>query len=526
VRRKYRVPVLAIVLGWSASAHAETLADAVALAYRSNPTIESSRYDLRATDEGLVQARAQLRPSGELDVTGDYSRTVDGRLARRSNPLGPRSFDQNSNQAELVLNQPLYTGGRATAARQLAIANIRSGREGLRGAEGDLLLSVITAYVDVRRYMAALGVWRASIDELTKITTEIEARRVAGELTRTDVAQAQAQLSLARQQAVATEQAMEGARADYTALVGRNPGDLSQEPPLPNVPHRVEDAFAMAERLNPELARSVFDEQASRANIAAAKAQAQPTISLRGTAASSGEAVPYRLHDQNQDYTGSVVLTVPLTAGGAVASQIRQATDRNSSDRFKIEAARRDVDRNVSLAWNQMVTADQEASLQDEQRKFAETQLDGMINEYRIGLRSTFDILYAQQQLRDAEVALLGSERDRYVSEATLLRQAGLLEARAVLEGVQLHDPAAHLRDIEHKNAVPWEHVFAALDKAGAPKVRQRTLVQPALTGDLPTLAPAHAGSFEHRLSRVTPIVPIAGTVGRPEAHKYRNAKR
>ncbi|WBO24456.1 TolC family outer membrane protein [Sphingomonas abietis] len=511
--RALAAPALALVL--AAPVGAETLADAIALAYRTNPTLESGRYDLRATDEGLVQARSQLRPSAELDVTGTYARTVEGRTSQRANPSGPEAFDRNSNQAEVVLTQPIYTGGRATAARQSAIAAIRSGRETLRGAEGDLLLSVITAYVDVRRYAAALGVWHASVDDLEKLTREIDARKIAGEVTLTDVAQAQAQLSIARQQVVATEQALEAARTDYAALVGRDPGDLAEEPTLPNLPLRVEDAFELAERQNPELQRAVFTEQGSRANIVAAKAQGRPTLSLRGTAELSGKAVPYHLHDQDQGYTGAVVLSVPLTAGGLVASQIRQAEDRNGSDRFKIEAVRREVDRAVSYAWNQMVTAGQQADLQDEQRRFAETQLDGMINEYRVGLRSTFDVLYAQQQLRDAEVALLGSERDRYVSAATLLRQAGLLEARAIMTGVQLHDPAKHLRDVEHRNAVPWDRLLAALDKAVAPRARQRTLQQPGISGETPVIVAASTRPAQPSLSRSLPHVPIAGTVGR-----------
>jgi outer membrane protein len=513
---------LALVLQTPVAVSAETLADAIALAYRSNPTLESGRYDLRAADEDLVQARAQLRPSGELDITGSYQRSVEGRATQRTNPFGPEANDQNSNQAQIVVSQPLYTGGRATAARQSAIATIRTARETLRGTEGDLLLSVITAYVDVRRYQAALGVWRASVDELSKITTEIEARKIAGELTLTDIAQSKAQLSLAQQQVVATEQALEGARADYASLVGRDAGDLAEEPPLPGLPHRVEEAFDLAERQNPELSRALYTEQGSRANIVAAKAQGRPTLSLRGTAGLTGEAVPYHLHDQDQAFTGAVVLSVPLTAGGAVASQIRQAEDRNGSDRFKIEGARREVDHNVALAWNQMVTAEQEAKLQDEERHFAEIQLDGMINEYRVGLRSTFDILYAQQQLRDAEVALLGSERDRYVSEATVLRQVGVLEARAIMTGVQLHDPAAHLRDIEHKNAVPWESLFAALDKAAAPGAKQHMLHQPGISGERPQVAAAIVPPSRHRLSRSLPVVPIPGTVGQPVSSSSR----
>lgn len=506
----------ALAVTWAVPSPAETLAQAIALAYQTNPTLESSRYDLHAADEGLVQANAQMRPQAQLDVTGTYARTVNGRATNRANPFSPEADDRDTNQAQVTLTQPVYTGGRAAAARQAAVATIRSGRESLRGAEGDLLLAVITAYVDVRRYSAALEVWRTSAGELEKLTQEIEARRIAGEVTQTDVAQAGAQLSIARQQVVATEQALEGARADYAAAVGRDPGELAEEPALPNVPWRVDDAFALAEAQNPELQRAIFTEQASRAGIVAAKAEGRPTLSLRGTAGLGGEAVPYHLRDQDQSYTGGLVLSVPLSAGGAIASRVREAEDRNGSDRFRIEAARRDVDRNVSIAWNQMVTANTQADLQGQQRHFAEVQLDGMVNEYRVGLRSTFDVLYAQQQLRDAEVALLASERDRYVAQALLLRQTGQLEVRSILTGVQLHDPARHLRDIERRHAFPWELLFKTLDKAGAPSAKQRTLEQPGVSGEVPAVAAGRIAPVPPALSRSRPTVPIAGTVGRP----------
>lgn len=173
---------LAAAVLTSTSAQAETLPDAIALAYRSNPTLESSRYDVRAADEGVVQARSELRPSADLEVTGSYARTVEGRASSRSNFFTPEASAHNSNQAQIAVVQPLYTGGKASADRAAAEARVRLSREVLRGTEGDLLLGVITAYVDVRRYAAALEVWQGSVVELEKIIKEIEARQVAGEL--------------------------------------------------------------------------------------------------------------------------------------------------------------------------------------------------------------------------------------------------------------------------------------------------------------------------------------------------------
>ena len=359
--------------------------------------------------------------------------------------------------------------------------------------------------------------WQGSVVELEKIIQEIEARQIAGELTRTDIAQAESQLAIAREQVVATEEQLEAARADYAALVGRNPGLLAAEPPLPQLPPRVEIAFELAERLSPELAQARNAELASRNDIVAARSAGRPTISLRGSAMLSGQAVPYHLYDQDQGFAGSVVFSLPLSAGGRTASQIRQAEDHNSSDRFKIEAARRTLDRNVADAWNQMVSAEREARLLEQQRHSAEIQLDGMINEYRVGLRSTFDVLFAQQSLRDAEVALLGARRDRYVSEATLLRQTGLLEARAIMTGVELYDPAEHLRRVEHRNALPWEGAVAALDTLGKPGAHQHVLEQPGVAPEPPAVVPpATVPPSPADLSRITPTTPIPGTVGRP----------
>lgn len=507
----------AIALAVAAPAHSQTLAEAIAEAYRTNPTIEGSRYDLDAADEGLPQAKSQLRPSAEIDVTGTSERSIEGRASRRSNPFSPESSNRDTNRAEFTVSQPLYTGGRATAARDSAIAAIRSSREQLRGAEGDLVLAVITAYVDVRRYEQSLRIWRASTDELTKITQEIQDRYDVGDLTLTDVSQARAQLAIAKQQIVTAEQALEAARTDYAVLVGREPGELAEVPALPNLPRRVEDAFALAERQNPELGRAVFTEEQSRADIAAARAQGSPTVTLRGSAALNGDAVPYRLRDQDQSYTGSLVLSIPLSAGGLVASRVREAQARNGSARVRIEATRREVDRAVANAWNQMVTADRVSSLQEEQLRFAETQLDGMVNEYRIGDRSTFDVLYAQQQLRDEQVSLLASDRDRYIAQATVLREAGMLEIRAIMSGVQLHDPAKNLRRVENRNSVPWEALLAGLDRAGKPSAKVRLRKQPPTTGRTPRIAPISSGARDTpRLSRSLPRASADPATGKP----------
>jgi len=517
MRPKIALCATAALVLTASPARAETLADAISLAYRSNPTIQSGRYDLRATNEDVVQARSELRPTANLEVTGGYDRTVEGRVTAESNPFSPTATGTNNVQAQVVVTQPLYTGGRATADRRTAEATVRAGRETLRSTEGDLLLNVVTAYLDVRRYAATLEVWKASVVDLEKLLREIEARQVAGELTRTDIAQAETQIDTSREQAVAAEQDLEAARTDYATLVGRDPGTLEPEPPLPQLPATVDVAFDLAEGQNPELAQARYTELASRSEIVAARAAGRPTVGIRGSATLNGEAYPYHFYNQDQGFVGSVVLTLPLTAGGLTASQIRQAEDRNDSDRLKIETARRSLDRNILNAWNQIVSAERQVRIFDMQRRSAATQLDGMINEYRVGLRSTFDLLYAQQTLTDAQVGLLGSERDRYIAQATLLRQAGLLEARAIMTGVELDDPSRAYRNVEHKNALPWDGAVAALDRIAEPAPHQKRLEQPGIASGLPAIvAPTSVQPADPDFARRMPTDPVPGTIGRP----------
>ncbi len=499
------------------SASGQTLAEAIALAYRNNPDLQAGRYDLRAADEAVVQAKARLRPTLDFEVSGQFDRNVFGDAYQLDNPFAARSVNRDTARGQVSGSQPLYTGGRATAERRIAESGVALGRETLRATEGDLLFGVITAYVDVRRYGQALRVWQTSVLELTKLTDEVIARREAGELTMTDVAQAQRQVALAREQVALTEQALEAARTDYAALVGQDPGNLADEPALPRMPESAATAFVLAEKRSPELAQAQWGERRSRYGIAAAAAEGMPRADLRGSAALSGDAWPYRTQDQNQEFVGGLTVTLPLSAGGRTASLVREAENRNAGDRLRIEAARRALNRSVNNAWNQMVSASRSAALLDEQRRAAVIQLEGSVAEYRLGLRSTFDVLFAQQTLRDVEVNLLASRRDRYLATAELLRRIGLLEAGSLMTGIQRYDPSSNYRAVEERNALPWDGLLRALDAEGGPVVRQRGIVQPGQPVGTPKIiSPAGKGPNDAPLSRSLPAAPIPGTVGRP----------
>jgi outer membrane protein len=492
-------------------AAADTLADAIALAYRTNPTLESSRYDVRQADEGVGQALAELRPTLSVQLAAEYDRISQGATLFS----GASTTAQKIDQAAATLTQPLYTSGKATADRRAAEASVRSAREGLRVAEGDLLLQVISAYVDVRRYTAELNVWKRSVTELEAIAKEIEARKIAGELTRTDIAQALSQLELAREQVIAVESQLEGSRANYQAVVGEAPGVLAPEPPLPQMPANADQAFDLAEQRSPELSQALFTEEASRQQVASVRATGRPSVSLRGSATLGGQLYPYQADNQEHDVSGTLLVNVPITTGGQIASQVHQAQERNNADRLRIEAARREMVRTISVAWNQRTAAERTVAAVERRRADAAVQLDGMIAEYRVGLRSTFEVLNAQETLRDAELEGYDRRRDDYLAGATLLRRVGLLEAGALMTGVSLYDPSRHLREVERRAAVPWEGAVAGLDGIAAAGPHQAALEQPAIS-PAPAISPTAPIPTAPDVVLQGPITPVPGTAGRP----------
>ncbi len=252
------LPQLQIATSEAGAKSNDSLAQAIADAYETNPELAVQRYELRATDNALGLALSQTRANIQMQVSGGYEQIDPGRRTNATRPLIDRLnnplIERNDLGAQIIIDQPISTGGKAKAEVRAAGAQIRAGREALRGAEGDLLVNVIAAYADVRQGYAALQIRAANLTILAQTLDEVTARREAGELTRTDIAQAQTQMQAAIAQLHAAESQFEQSRAAFVALVGREPGQLAPEPPLPLLPSTIDEAFDTAERFNPEIA--------------------------------------------------------------------------------------------------------------------------------------------------------------------------------------------------------------------------------------------------------------------------------
>ena len=483
-----------VALAWgglAGGAGAESLADAIALAYETNPTLQGERAQLRVTDEEYPQAQAGLRPT----VAGSGGYTYQG--ATVSEP-GLPNFNVSGGSATAVVSvtQPIYTGGLTAAHLDTAQADIMAERENLRRTEITVLQNVVGAYLDVRRDAEQLAISQDNVNVLARQLTETSAKFDAGTLTRTDVAQSQARLAQARSQLAAAQATLAEARAAYAAVVGQNPGELAPEPPIaPLLPATVDAAFDAAEQDNPQIRQADYVERGAAARLAAAKAQTRPTASLSaqlgyvgeqegisGLSGGSGLTGPSTgpssgltassLNALETETGGSITanVNIPIFTGGLTSSLIRQAAETDNVARIGVEGARRQVLQAVSQAWNQLLGARASLAADEEQVKSDTVAFEGVREEQKVGLRTILDVLNAQYELEQSQLALVGARHDEYVAAAAVLAATGALEARNLVPDAPRYDPTKNFEKVRHATGwVPWEKALDSLDRVGAP---------------------------------------------------------
>ena len=474
-------------LALAVRARAETLADAIALAYQTNPQLLSQRATQQALDESYVQARAGWGPtiglSGQaywqhtdfgheastvLGQTGGSPGTGGGAVSTGATSGGePSSY--NYGYGAITATQPLYTGGKVAAEVGAAEAAVRAGRQTLRAAEANVLQAVVTAYEDVRRDADILRIRNEATAVLGSQAEETQAKFTVGQVNRVDVAQAQAQLAAAQALVASARAQLAISRAAYVAAVGQTPGDLAEPPPLPGLPPSVDKAFDAAETDSPSLLQAQLTEAASRARVAAARANLRPTVSAQASYGAEGALQPFVGRDFDRVATGEVVFTQPLFTAGLNGSLIRQSLAQNTADRISIETARRSVVQQVSQAWETLTGARAGVTSDVAGLAAARAAFAGIREEYRVGLSTTLDVLIQQQTLESAELALTSARHDAYVAEAALLAVMGRLQAGDLVTGVPVYDPARSFDRVKGRGATPWEPLIAAIDRVGEP---------------------------------------------------------
>jgi outer membrane protein len=351
-----------------------------------------------------------------------------------------------------------------------AEASVEAGREDLRAVEAMVMFAVIQGYLDVLRDQQVLAIRQADVTTLQRQVAEAEAKFDLGQVTRTDVAQAEAQYQAAVGALAAAGGQLDVSRAAFAAAVGRPPGQLEDIAALPGVPASVGEATRLAETWNPLLLQSAEQARASKAQVAEARSGYRPTVGLAGTFGYVGPVAPPTLRDYGQDVTGGITLSLPILTGGLVQSQVRQASANDASAQMTIEITRRQVIQSVARSWAQFQANRAAAAAAEAQESAADLALRGVQAEYGYGLRTTLDVLIADENLRAAQSTLAASRHDALLAEAAVLDAAGRLEAADLLPGEPLYDPKANFDKVRTAGATPYEPAIQALDTLGAPR--------------------------------------------------------
>lgn len=432
---------------------AEDLREALAAAYSSNPDLAAKRAALRASDESVFQANSGFLPTvsgsasyGKSKSTGD----ANGVVRPEVNGTG-KSYSLNANQS-------LFSGFQSVNARKQAEALIKAGRADLLSTEQTIFLNAVTAYVDVIKDEATLGLQNNNVQVLERQLQASKDRFEVGEITRTDVAQSEASLAAAVSQEITAEANLAASRATYRAIIGNTPGSLTQPEALPQLPASLSEAVEFALESNPAVVIARHNEKAAQYAVKQAKGGLSPTIGLRASISrdenEGGQIVGGILNNSSSNTTVKQVgigMTVPLYTGGAKHSDIRRAKQNRSQRLLLIQSAERQVMEQVSIAWDQFRATNSSIQSIEAQVRANAIALEGVRQEAAVGSRTTLNVLDAEQKLLDSNVQLVRAKRNQYVAAYGLLASIGSLTASNMGLDVDAYDPSANTNKVRWK---------------------------------------------------------------------------
>lgn len=401
-------------------AYAETLDQAIAAAIDNNPQLQSQRFQSDIAKEGLVQARSQRLPTVSLSGSAGYQSADSNAL------FGGIVGDYSSASAQLQAVQPVYTGGRITSGIRRAEAGIGSADKQLESVRQDLILEVVTAYMDVRADREALEIRKNNVTVTGEQVRAAQDRFDVGVVTRTDVSLAQARLEGARAAQAGAEASLVSSEANYSFLTGLMPEELVPPPPIPLLPTSVELAIEQAIANNPTLIAARYDERAAKEAVEIARAQGRPQVNIVGSASAQEFFGDIEREDTNLSAVAQG--SVPLFSGGLIRSQIRSAGLQRRQAQERIDTIERQLRAQVAQTWYGYEAAQRAIDASTRQVEAAEIAYNGAKEELAVGVRTTLDVLDQEQQLFEARLSLVQAERDAYVAAHRLLRAVGGLD--------------------------------------------------------------------------------------------------
>jgi outer membrane protein len=429
---------------------ADTIDAALVRAYQNNPQLNAQRAQVRFTDENVPQALSGYRPRVAVTASAGTQYTdVQSTSGGNANNLiktdihgvnAPRSIGT-------TVSQTVFNGFQTANRTRAAEGQVSGAREGLRVLEQSVLLSAATIYMDYLRDAAIVEVQRSNVRVLEQTLKQTRDRFNVGEVTRTDVAQSEAQLAAGRTQLLTAESNLVTTKANFRRIIGNEPEALAPGSPVDRfLPPSLPGAVDLGLTENPNVTAAMFGIDVSYLQVKVSEGALLPTVTLQASVQQSYEQTMtfYR------QFGASAVaqLSVPVYQGGAEYSLIRQSKETLAQQRLNLEQVRDQTRSNVVTAWGQLVAGKAQVASAQSQVSASEIALNGVREEAKAGQRTTLDVLNAQQALVNARVALVTAQHDRVVASYAVLNAVGRLAPQVLGLKTTVYDPSVHYHQV------------------------------------------------------------------------------
>ncbi|MEI4234099.1 TolC family outer membrane protein [Roseovarius sp. D22-M7] len=453
---------LVACLAAPAATSAETLGEALESAYVNSGLLQQNRALLRAADEDVAQAVAALRPI--INWSAGISREFRRAASNTSLALlgtGTRTTTSTTANIAITGRLLLYDFGRSDLLIDAAKETVLATRQTLVSVEQAVLLTAVRAYMNVIRNREFVDLRQNNLRLLNEELRATRDRFEVGEVTRTDVAQAEAAVALAQSGLAAAQGDFSRAIEEFREAVGRDPGALQTPSDLPRLGDDVGAAKAAAVRRHPDIIEAQRNVSAAELNMRAAQAAMRPDLNLTARLGANEE-----LSDTNDSQSGSIGLELsgPIYQGGRLSSQVRQAMAQRDQQRARLRLAVLQVRQDVGNGFANLRAARSSRAANRQAVNAAEVAFEGTREEARLGARTTLDVLDAEQELLDARTNLISANVDVVTAAYSVLASLGELTARDLNLGVQTYDPSAYY-DLVEDAPVPISPQGRKLDK-------------------------------------------------------------
>ena len=431
-------------------ARADTLLWALVQAYQNNPSLNAQRASLRATDENVPQALSGYRPKLSITANGGENYTDVGNHVYVNNvPSQTNSVTTpfTSRGVGATATQTLYNGMQTSNRVRQAESQVMGARETLRVTEQQVLLDAATAYMNLLRDEAILELNRRNVEVLTEQLKQTRDRFTVGEVTRTDVAQAESRLAAGRSALLGAQSNYMTSSGNYRRVIGVAPGKLAPGVPVDRFsPPSLKGAIAQGEAQSPSVLAATYGVDIAELAVKINEGSLYPNLTLAANISQNWLATYNTAHQFLASIAGQ--LTIPIYQGGGEYSAIRQSKETLGQQRLNLDVNRDQARATVVQNWGQLVAAKAQIEATTAQVNAAEIALNGVREEARVGQRTTLDVLNAQQELVNARVALVTAQHDRVVASFTLLAAVGALSTRTLGLNAPVYDPEVHYQQV------------------------------------------------------------------------------